>query len=110
MPDQVRHDESGLVRLQFIVNRSSLVLCSPSDKRDRLSVPIIKNKIASLREAQALADDSGLVFSPRGGKPLGDETFPKTLKSLSISAVPHGFRSSFRDWAQECTNASWALS
>ena len=26
------------------------------------------------------------------------------LKDLKISAVPHGFRSSFRDWAAEETN------
>ena len=24
-------------------------------------------------------------------------------------AVPHGFRSSFRDWAAECTDAPWAV-
>ena len=25
------------------------------------------------------------------------------MKALDIGAVPHGFRSSFRDWAAECT-------
>ena len=28
------------------------------------------------------------------------------LRKLKIDAVPHGFRSSFRDWAAECTDAS----
>ena len=27
------------------------------------------------------------------------------LRELEIGAVPHGFRSSFRDWAAECTEA-----
>ena len=27
------------------------------------------------------------------------------LHELEIDAVPHGFRSSFRDWAAECTDA-----
>ena len=27
------------------------------------------------------------------------------LRQLGIAAVPHGFRSSFRDWAAECTEA-----
>ena len=27
------------------------------------------------------------------------------LRDLAIGAVPHGFRSSFRDWAAECTAA-----
>ena len=28
------------------------------------------------------------------------------MRELRIDAVPHGFRSSFRDWAAECTEAS----
>ena len=27
------------------------------------------------------------------------------LRRLGVGAVPHGFRSSFRDWAAECTDA-----
>ena len=30
---------------------------------------------------------------------------PTLLRGLEIGAVPHGFRSSFRDWAAECTDA-----
>ena len=41
--------------------------------------------------------------SPRG-KPLSDMTLSKLIKELGIAAVPHGFRSSFRDWAAEQTN------
>ena len=29
----------------------------------------------------------------------------RLMKALRIDAVPHGFRSSFRDWAAECTDA-----
>lgn len=49
--------------------------------------------------------DSPLVFP--GSKPLkelSDMTLSKLMKDLSIPAVPHGFRSSFRDWAGEQTN------
>ena len=31
-------------------------------------------------------------------------TLPRLTKELGIAAVPHGFRSSFRDWAAERTN------
>ena len=72
-------------------------------------VPLSDRARDILREAQALADGSGLVFSPRAGKPLSDTTLPKMLKVLGIPAVPHGFRSSFRDWAQECTNTPRAV-
>ena len=29
----------------------------------------------------------------------------KLVRDLGIGAVPHGFRSSFRDWAAECSDA-----
>ena len=32
-------------------------------------------------------------------------TLPTLLRDLGIAAVPHGFRSSFRDWCGECSNA-----
>ena len=35
---------------------------------------------------------------------MSDSTLSKLLKENAIGAVPHGFRSSFRDWAAERTN------
>ena len=34
---------------------------------------------------------------------LSDSTLSKLLREFGIGAVPHGFRSSFRDWAAERT-------
>ena len=70
-------------------------------------VPLSEAALAVLEEAQALADGSGLVFlspSPRGRR-LSDATITKMVRDLGIGAVPHGFRSSFRDWAAERTDA-----
>ena len=72
-------------------------------------VPLSARAVDILREVQVLADESGLVFPSPTGKPLNDMTLSKLLKNLKIPAVPHGFRSSFRDWAQECTNAPRAV-
>ena len=33
----------------------------------------------------------------------------KLVKILGIAAVPHGVRSSFRDWAAERTNHTWEV-
>ena len=38
------------------------------------------------------------------GKRLADMALSGLLKDLEIGAVPHGFRSSFRDWTAEETN------
>ena len=69
-------------------------------------VPLSGRALEILDEAQALTDGSGLVFpGTRVGKPLSDMTLSKLMRDLGLDAVPHGFRSSFRDWASECTNA-----
>lgn len=73
-------------------------------KRDH-RVPLSDRAMAILGEARELADGSGLVFPSPRGKALSDNTLSKLLRDMGIPAVPHGFRSSFRDWAAECSNA-----
>ena len=40
------------------------------------------------------------------GSPLSDMTLTAVLRRMGIDAVPHGFRSTFRDWAAEQTDYS----
>ena len=72
-------------------------------KRDH-RVPLSGPALAILRDAQSLRDGAGLVFPSPRAKPLSDMTLSKLIKELGLAAVPHGFRSSFRDWAAEQTN------
>ena len=72
-------------------------------KRDH-RVPLSGRALAILHDVQRLSDGAGLVFRSLRGKPLSDMTLSKLIKELGIAAVPHGFRSSFRDWAAEQTN------
>lgn len=69
-------------------------------------VPLSDRCLAILEEAKALKrEDDDLVFpGSKTGRPLSDMTLSKLMKELKIPAVPHGFRSSFRDWAGEKTN------
>lgn len=46
--------------------------------------------------------DALLFPSPAGGV-LSDMTLSKVLRDMNVDAVPHGFRSTFRDWAAERT-------
>ena len=71
-------------------------------------VPLSQRATEILAQGQALGDGS-LVFPSRTGKPLSDMTHTKLLKTLGMDCVPHGFRSSFRDWAAEQTNAPHAV-
>ena len=68
-------------------------------------VPLSAPALEILDDATAL-DGTGLVFpSAQRGQPLQRLTLSKLLLRLGIAAVPHGFRSSFRDWAAEQTSA-----
>ena len=68
-------------------------------------VPLSGRALVVLREAQRLADGSALVFPSARGRPLSEAAISKMVRDLRIGAAPHGFRSSFRDWAAECTDA-----
>ena len=72
-------------------------------------VPSSGSAVEILAKARVLSDGTGLVFPSPTGKALSDNTLSKLLRQLNIAAVPHGFRSSFRDWAAECTNAPRAV-
>ena len=68
-------------------------------------VPLCQRAVQILESASALEHGTGLlVFPGQGGKPLGETRLSKLLRNHGIAAVPHGFRSSFRDWAAEATN------
>jgi integrase len=68
-------------------------------------VPLSARCLAILEEAKTLKrEGDDLVFpGTKDGKPLSDMTLSKLVKELGIEAVPHGFRSSFRDWAGATT-------
>ena len=72
-------------------------------------VPLSGRALEVLQEARELVDGSGLVFPSPTGKPLSSGALSKLLRGLGIEAVPHGFRSSFRDWAAECTDTPHAV-
>jgi integrase len=37
------------------------------------------------------------------GRPLSNQTMDRLLWRMKVDATPHGFRSTFRDWAGDCT-------
>jgi integrase len=69
-------------------------------------VPLSAAAIAVLKRAHTFREArSELVFPGRKrGKPLSDMTLTKICRDAGVEAVPHGFRSSFRDWVAEETD------
>ncbi len=68
-------------------------------------VPLSARALEVLGKAKDLAGRSGLVFPSATGRPHSRAAISKLVQKLGIGAVPHGFRSSFRDWAAERTDA-----
>ena len=67
-------------------------------------VPVCGRALEILDAARALGDGNPLMLPMRSGNALSPSTLPKMLQYHRISAVAHGFRSSFRDWAAEETD------
>ena len=68
-------------------------------------VPVCGRALEILDAARMLGDGPRrLMFPMRSGRPIATSTLPKVLQYHEIAAVPHGFRSSFRDWAAEETD------
>lgn len=78
-------------------------------------VPMSGRVVDILHEAKAFHTSgdlgAGLVFQGvRRGKPLSENTFSKLVKALGYDIHPHGFRTSFKTWAQEQTNIAREVS
>lgn len=67
-------------------------------------VPLSQAALEVLERARQFNDASGLVFPSERGKPMSDSTISKLLRDNKVGTTPHGLRSSFRDWAAECTD------
>ena len=76
-------------------------------------VPLSDAALDVLEKARTLEDGSGLAFpSPsRPGRQLSDMSLTKVLRDTGLAerATVHGFRTSFRTWAAERTNAEHAV-
>ena len=76
-------------------------------------VPLSDQALDVLTLAHHLEDGSGLCFpSPlRPGRMLSDMTMTKILRSTGLAnrATVHGFRTSFKTWTMEQTDAPWAV-
>lgn len=66
-------------------------------------VPLPDQVVALLKNLPRLPGSDQVFFAPRGGQ-LSDMSLTAVMRRMEIDAVPHGFRSTFRDWAGERTH------
>lgn len=66
-------------------------------------VPLSPRALRLLKALPRLVGTNLLFPSPKG-RPMSDMTLSAVMRRMQVDAVPHGFRSTFRDWAAERTN------
>jgi integrase len=71
-------------------------------------IPLSDEAVTLLEMLPTFVNDDGeqvdLVFPGlRGDKPLSDMSLTAAMRRMELSAVPHGFRSTFTDWCAERT-------
>ena len=75
-------------------------------------VPLSPQAVAILEQARPMRNDSGLIFpSVQTGKAMTSATLKKHMVKVGLweKTVVHGFRTSFRTWAEECTDQPHAV-
>ena len=69
-------------------------------------VPLNKRCLEILRAAYEFKnEETDLIFRSKRNRVLSDMTLSKLVKSLGYEVDVHGFRTSFKTWCQEQTNA-----
>ena len=66
-------------------------------------VPLSDAALSLLAGLPCMAGTELLFPAPRGGL-LSDMTLTAVMRRMGLQAVPHGFRSTFRDWCSERTS------
>ena len=104
---------SGSVRMaewsEFDIDKKLWVIPAEHTKaRQEHRVPLQPQAIKLLKSLPVMAG-TNIVFASPSGKALSDMALSQLMRGmrergeLTVDAVPHGFRSTFRDWAAEQT-------
>ncbi len=92
-------------------NKLWIIPAEHTKSREEHRVPLQDIAVRLLQSLPRFNDVDTIFPSPRA-KPLSDMALSQLMRSmksrgeLTVDAVPHGFRSTFRDWAAEQTNYS----
>lgn len=71
-------------------------------------IPLTDETKKVIEQARDIAENEYL-FSSYRGRPLSDVAMSKLMRENGCEARPHGFRSSFRVWAEEQTDAAFEV-
>ena len=71
-------------------------------------IPLTDEAMRTIEQAHNF-EGSNLLFPSAKGKPLSDATMSRFMEREGYVARPHGFRATFRSWAEECTDTPFEV-
>lgn len=92
-----------------LANKLWIIPAEHTKARQEHRVPLQPQAIALLKSLPRF-ENTVVIFPSTTGKPLSDMALSQLMRGmrergeLMVEAVPHGFRSTFRDWAAEQTS------
>lgn len=75
----------------------------PKGARSPHAVPLPDYVVSWLKRLPRIGTSEVIFFGPKG-TPVSDMTMTLVMRRMGLAEVPHGFRSTFRDWAAERTH------
>ena len=99
IPRGSKWDEVDLRRGNWIVPAARM----KASREHRIQIQRKVEEI--LREAEEIADGSRSASPSRTGRSSSDSALSRLLRESGVQEVPHGFRSSFRDWCADTGQA-----
>ncbi|WP_375460590.1 tyrosine-type recombinase/integrase [uncultured Enterovirga sp.] len=89
------------------IDRNAKVWTVPADRMKagkEHRVPLTERALEILTDVEKIRRGDFVFPSHRADRPLSNMAFDALLTRMKVKATPHGFRSSFRDWAGEMTS------
>ena len=90
---------------QEVWNRPGEHMKNGTDHRQ----PLSQRAVEILIEARKIATGDFIFPGQKPGKPLSDMAMISVLRRMGVDAVTHGFRATFRTWAEEKTGHPLAV-
>ena len=86
-----------------LLNKVWIIPAERMKMKQEHRVPLCQDAVKLLENIPRFKGSNYLFTAPRGG-PLSDMSISMLCRRMKVEAVPHGFRSTFKDWCSETTS------
>lgn len=102
---------TGEIRFAQHTDVQGNILVIPADRTKTGAehrIPLTTKALKTIKSARLLPDQE-LLFPSPSNKPMSDATLARYMERDGLCYRPHGFRATFRTWAEEQTDAEYEV-